>query len=45
MAAVHFRAETNTRFARKFAQLHTLKVFGYAANNFGEVILAYLKLF
>ena len=40
------RAETNTRFVRIFARLHsysnTKKVFGYTTNDFGVVILAYL---
>ena len=37
------RAETDTRFARIFAQLHdysnAMKVFGYTSNDFGTVIL------
>ena len=39
------RAETNTRFARIFARLHsylnTWEVFEYTENDFGVVILAY----
>ena len=39
------RAETNTRFARIFAWLHsysnTRKIFEYTASDFGIVILAY----
>ena len=39
------RAETNTQFAWIFARLHsysnTRKAFGYTANNFSVVILAY----
>ena len=39
------RAETNTRFARIFTQLHSYsnirKVFRYTANDFGVVVLAY----
>ena len=43
---VFTRAETNTRFARIFARLHsysnTRKIFRYTANDFGAVILTYL---
>ena len=43
---IFIRAETNTRFVRIFARLHsysnTEKVFEYTANDIGAVILAYL---
>ena len=39
---MYVRAETNTRFVQLHSYLNTRKVFGYAANDFGSVILAYL---
>ena len=46
--AIRSRAETNTRFARIFTQLHnysnTMKIFEYTTNKFGVVILAYLHI-